>query len=62
MRNPKDRRTPHADGLFNPEEYGQEQSSRERRHSRDRRMENLTLEERQLEFSEMPSLKTNKSD
>ncbi len=62
MRSSKDRREPHPDGLFKPEEYGLEQPSRERRHSYDRRIENLTLEERQLAFSEMPSLKLDKPD
>jgi hypothetical protein len=60
MRSPKDRRASHAEGLFNPEENALGQPIEERRHTRDRRIENLTLEERQLQFSEMPSLKLNK--
>ena len=57
MRSPKDRRASHTEGLFNPEENALGQPLKERRHTRDRRIENLTLEERQLQFSEMPSLK-----
>jgi hypothetical protein len=60
MRSPKDRRTSHTQGLFNPEENVLGQPLKERRHTRDRRIENLTLEERQLQFSEMPSLKLDK--
>ena len=60
MRSPKDRRASHTQGLFNPEENVLGQPLKERRHTRDRRIENLTLEERQLQFSEMPSLKLNK--
>jgi hypothetical protein len=60
MRSPKDRRAPHEDGLFTPEENVLGQPARERRHTRDRRIDKLTLEERQLQFSEMPSLKLNK--
>ena len=57
MRSPKDRRASHTEGLFNPEENAFGQPIKERRHARDRRIENLTMEERQLQFSEMPSLK-----
>jgi hypothetical protein len=60
MRSPKDRRAAHEDGLFTPEEDALGQPIRERRHTPERRIENLTLEERQLQFSEMPSLKLNK--
>lgn len=60
MRSPKDRRASHTEGLFNSEEDALGQPIEERRHTRDRRIENLTLEERQLQFSEMPSLKLNK--
>jgi hypothetical protein len=61
MRSSKDRRAPHTEGLFNPEENALGQPLKERRHTRDRRIENLTLEERQLQFSEMPSLKPDKN-
>jgi hypothetical protein len=60
MRSPKDRRASHAEGLLNTEENALGQPLQERRHTRDRRIENLTLEERQLLLSEMPSLKLNK--
>jgi len=59
MRRPKDRRASHEEGLFYPEENVLGQSVKERRHTHDRRIENLTLEERQLQLSEMPSLKLN---
>lgn len=59
MRNPKDRRAPHEKDLFYPEENIPGRPIKERRHTRDRRIENLSLEERQLQFSEMPSLKVN---
>ncbi len=42
------------------EDNGREQFARERRKWRDRRMENLDLEERQLLLSEMPWLTLNK--
>ena len=61
MRDPKDRRASHKEGLFYPEENVPGQPIKERRHRRDRRIENLSLEERQLQFSEMPSLKLNKN-
>jgi hypothetical protein len=48
-------------GLQGPyEDNGREQFARERRKRRDRRMENLDLEERQLLLSEMPWLTLNK--
>jgi len=60
MRSPKDRRASHAQDLFNPEENALGQPLQERRQTRERRIENLTLEERLLQLSEMPSLKLNK--
>ena len=60
MRSPKDRRASHTEGLFNPEENALGQPLQERRQTRERRIENLTLEERLLQLSEMPSLKLNK--
>ena len=60
MRSPKDRRASHAEDLFSPEENTLGQPLQDRRQTRDRRIENLTLEERQLQLSEMPSLKLNK--
>lgn len=42
------------------EDNGRVQFARERRKRRDRRMENLDLEERQLLLSEMPWLTLNK--
>ena len=53
MRSSKDRRASHAEDLFTTKE----DARGERRQLRDRRIENLTLEERQLQFSEMPSPK-----
>jgi len=62
MRGSKDRRASHAEDLFNAEENALEQPHRERRHRRERRIENLTLEERLLQFSEMPSLKITETE
>jgi hypothetical protein len=59
MRSPKDRRAAHEEGLFTPEDNVLGQPIKERRHAPDRRIENLTLEERQLQFCEMPSMKLN---
>jgi len=61
MRNQKDRRASQATGQFTTEENALGQSAQERRHRQDRRLENLTMEERQLQFSEMPSHKSDKS-
>jgi len=61
MRSPKDRRASHAEDLFSPEENTLGQPLHERRQTRERRIENLSLEERQLQLSEMPSLKIDKS-
>jgi hypothetical protein len=61
MRNQKDRRASQAAGPFTTEENVLGQSAQERRHIQDRRLENLTMEERQLQFSEMPSQKLDES-
>ena len=60
MRSPKDRRASPAKDLFGPEENIPGQPLQDRRKTCDRRIENLTLEERLLQLSEMPSLKLNK--
>ena len=60
MRRSKDRRASHAEDLFNPEENALGQPLQERRQTRERRIENLSLEERQLQLSEMPSLQLDK--
>ena len=62
MRNPTDRRHPHTTGLHPIDDHEIEVTDADRRKIYDRRMENLTLEERQLLLSEMPSLKPPKSD
>ena len=62
MRNPTDRRHPHTSGLHPIDAPEIEVTGADRRKIFDRRMENLTLEERQLLLSEMPSLKPPKSD
>jgi len=56
MRDSNDRRQPHAKSPHPISDKPQEASAVERRRIRDRRMENLTLEERQLLLSEMPAL------
>ena len=61
MRGSHDRRRPHATSLFPADEDELEVTGINRRKRRDRRMEKLTLEERQLLLSEMPS-PPNKSD
>jgi len=61
MRNQKDRRASQAAGPFTAEENTPGQAAQERRHKQDRRLENLTMEERQLQFSEMPSHKSDNS-
>jgi|GEM_PF-2868200 len=61
MRSQKDRRASHAEDLFKPEENTPGQPLQERRQTRERRIENLSLEERQLQFSEMPSLRPDKN-
>jgi hypothetical protein len=62
MRNSTDRRHLHTTGLHPIDGNEIEAAGTDRRKIRDRRMENLTLEERQLLLSEMPSLKPPKSD
>jgi hypothetical protein len=62
MRSSKDRRASHAEDLFTNEENQLGQPHPERRHKCDRRIENLTMEERQLQLSEMPSLKIKKPE
>ena len=56
MRDSNDRRQPHAVNTYPVCDYPQETTAIERRRIRDRRMENLTLEERLLMLSEMPAL------
>ena len=56
MRESIDRRQPHATSLYPIGDYEYEVTGVDRREIRDRRMENLTMEELQLLFSEMPSL------
>ena len=56
MRDSKDRRHPHTATPYPLSNYPQEATAVERRRIRDRRMENLTLEERLLLLSEMPAL------
>jgi len=56
MRNAQDRRHPATRIPPAIEDDRPNAAATERRHSPDRRIENLTLEERQLLFSEMPSL------
>ena len=60
MRSPKDRRASPAKDLFGPEENTPGQPQKDRRQTLERRIENLTLEERQLQLSEMPFLELNK--
>jgi hypothetical protein len=55
MRDSNDRRQPHAVNTYPVCDYPQETTAIERRRIRDRRMENLTLEERLLLLSEMPA-------
>ena len=60
MRRPKDRRAPHTEDMFIPEQNALGQPLKKRRQTGERRIENLTLEERQLQLSEMPSHKLKK--
>ena len=62
MRDSTDRRHPHTTDQSPTDDHPPEVSGVDRRKIRDRRMENLTLEERQLLLSEMPSLKLPESD
>lgn len=54
MRNRKDRRQPPPSPDSGYQDNGRSTLAKERRKKRDRRMENLKLEERQLLLSEMP--------
>ena len=56
MRDSHERRQPHATSQFPIGDIPPELTGIERRKTSDRRKENLTLVERQLMFSEMPSL------
>ncbi|MEZ5543564.1 MAG: hypothetical protein R3F42_16240 [Pseudomonadota bacterium] len=60
MKHRTDRRKAKDTGHDPLEDNGRAQFARERRKRRDRRMENLDLEERQLLLSEMPWLTLNK--
>jgi len=60
MKQRTDRRKSRNEDQDPLEDNGRGQYSRERRKRRDRRMENLDLEERQLLLSEMPWLTLNK--
>jgi hypothetical protein len=60
MRNQKDRRAATAADPFARDDNQFGQPFQEKRHPQDRRMENMSLEERQLQFSEMPSLDLHK--
>ena len=55
MRHTHDRRQPHHPELNPAADNGLESTLAERRKTTDRRKENLSLEERQYLFSEMPS-------
>jgi capsule polysaccharide modification protein KpsS len=55
MRDSNDRRQPHTSSLGYIGDHPLDLSAIERRKIRDRRMENLSLEERQLLLSEMPT-------
>jgi hypothetical protein len=52
MRNQKDRR---SSNTVLPQDKQTDLTFQERRHIHNRRMENMSMEERQLQFSEMPS-------
>lgn len=56
MRDSNDRRQAHAANTYPVCDYPQEATAVERRRIHDRRIENLTLEERLLLLSEMPTL------
>jgi hypothetical protein len=60
MKHRTDRRKARSGPEDTYENNGRGQHARERRKRRDRRMENLELEERQLLLSEMPWLTLNK--
>ena len=54
MRNPKDRRKAAAEAPSPYVDNGRAQLARDRRSGRDRRLENMQLDERQTQLSEMP--------
>lgn len=56
MRDSHERRQPHSTSLFPFRDNPLEATGVERRRIFDRRIENLSLEERQLQFCEMPAL------
>ena len=56
MRTQKDRRVSLAADLFATKDKQFGQTNQDRRHLHERRMENMSMEERQLQFSEMPSI------
>jgi len=60
MRNQKDRRASVAAGSPARDDQQFGQTGEDRRHLHDRRMENMSMEERQLQFSEMPSFDMHK--
>jgi hypothetical protein len=62
MRGPKDRRDGTADPAFPLEDSDQELVMEDRRRTRERRLEKMALEERQLLLSEMPWLISRKPD
>ena len=56
MRNQKDRRKAVAETPSTHADNGRGQLLKERRSGRERRLENMRLDERQLQLSEMPGL------
>ena len=62
MRSSNDRRDGTADPAFPLEDSDQELVMQDRRRSRERRLEKMALEERQLLLSEMPWLTGRKPD
>jgi hypothetical protein len=55
MRSTKDRRDSTADAIFPLEDSNHEVILEDRRRKKERRLENLDMDERQLLLSEMPS-------
>jgi hypothetical protein len=55
MRSTKDRRDNTADAVFPLEDSDHEVVLEDRRRKKERRLENLDMEERQLQLAEMPS-------
>jgi hypothetical protein len=60
MRNQKDRRRAAAEPPSRYAENGREQLVKERRSGRNRRLDNMRLDERQTQLSEMPGPTTEK--